>query len=462
MFHCRGHMSLLRCPLTKFTCSTAYRCLCSKSVKPANPQAIPVKGEEVKDELTRPEASKPHIDVIERVRKIMPPETDYRQRWASQLEEVNKGAVKAKDLIHMEIHWFDDEEKTKETFLEKANLFKQSVTKHRMGHTEFVYAALRVMKDYGVHRDPVAYKALIDVFPKGVMIPDNFIQSGLYHFFKQQWAVIEILHQMESYRLPVDNEIERLVVDTFGKDSYVWRKVARNLYWTSKFINADPNPVPENLSKLEPLELAKIALKRMCPDLQTKITAFSTAQVDGSLDKTWILSAQSPLQVELMQDVPEDEPLYLEGPLRVWLQEHQITYFMLIADNKDAAKKAAEKDDPYDVARLPLNFYPLPKKDALLKPKSVHIQDDGYILALGATGTSSRDSLLSWVRILEQLNPAMKNRRVVFKIQAPITQVEPHQDNSSQASQPPPSQPPSSTSPSSGSTSGPDGGGTYH
>ena len=421
-------MSLLRSHY-KFLSFITYRHLCNKAIKPTNAETAPTKPESVKDEsaISKP---KTRFEIIEKVSKIMPPEDDNRERWAEQLAEITGGSVKANDLIHIEVHWFNDEEKTRETFLDKADLFKKSVTKHRMGQTEFVYAALRVMKDYGVHKDITAYKALIDIFPKGIMVPQNIIQSGLYHYLKQQIAVIEILYQMESFRLPLDSEIERMVVDTFGKDSYVWRKVARNLYWTSKFINADPNPVPENLNEFDPLEMAKIALKRMCPDLKTKITAFSSAQVEGSLDKTWILLAQSPLQVELISELPEDEPFYLEGPLRVWLQEHQITYFMLTADNKDGRKKATEKEDPNDVARLPLNFYALPKKDALMKPKSIHIQEDGYILALGATGTSSRDSLLSWVRILEQLNPAMKNRRVVFKIQAPVTQVEAHQDNS--------------------------------
>lgn len=423
-------MSLLRFRRQFLYFSYNYRYLSNKSIKPVNneDEKSPVKSKKEKIEVTI-EPPKSRIEILEKVTKIMPPEDDYQKRHAKVMEET--GAVKAKDLIHIELEWFNDEEKTKEKFLEKAESFKHTVTKNRMGQTEFVYAALRVMKDYGVHRDLQAYTALVDVFPKGVMVPTNFIQAGFWHYYKQQMAVVEIIYQMEGYRVTPDSEMERLIIDIFGKNSFAWRKIARNLYWTSKFINADPNPLPENLMDLEPLELAVIALKRMCPDLQTKVKAFSTAQVDGSLDKTWIASAQSPLQSELIGDIPQDQPLYIEGPLKVWLREHQITYFMLMADNKDAEKKSMEPEDPNDIAHIPLNFYAVPKKDALAKHKSIHIQDDGLILALGATGTSSRDSLLSWVRILEQLNPKLKNRRVVFKIQAPITQVEPHQDNSS-------------------------------
>uniref|UniRef100_A0A905AUS3 ECSIT C-terminal domain-containing protein n=1 Tax=Glossina morsitans morsitans TaxID=37546 RepID=A0A905AUS3_GLOMM len=33
--------------------------------------------------------------------------------------------------------------------------------------------------------------------------------------------------------------------------------------------------------------------------------------------------------------------------------------------------------------------------------RSVHQQDDGTICAICATGTSTKDSLLSWIRLLE-------------------------------------------------------------
>lgn len=43
-----------------------------------------------------------------------------------------------------------------------------------------------------------------------------------------------------------------------------------------------------------------------------------------------------------------------------------------------------------------------PKQTKLAKVPSVHEQEDGIVLAVCATGTSSKDSLLSWIRLLEK------------------------------------------------------------
>lgn len=48
--------------------------------------------------------------------------------------------------------------------------------------------------------------------------------------------------------------------------------------------------------------------------------------------------------------------------------------------------------------RIPFFDKPLPKtSDKIVKKKTVHEQEDGTILAVAATGTSSKNSLLSWV-----------------------------------------------------------------
>lgn len=52
---------------------------------------------------------------------------------------------------------------------------------------------------------------------------------------------------------------------------------------------------------------------------------------------------------------------------------------------------------------------------------TVHEQDDGIILACCATGTSSRDSLVSWVKFLEEANPRLgKDIAILFTLKSPI------------------------------------------
>lgn len=55
----------------------------------------------------------------------------------------------------------------------------------------------------------------------------------------------------------------------------------------------------------------------------------------------------------------------------------------------------------------------------------VHQQEDGTVMAVCATGSSSRDSLLSWVRLLQLANPRLSEIPVLFTLKSPIGDTEP-------------------------------------
>jgi signaling intermediate in Toll pathway protein len=75
--------------------------------------------------------------------------------------------------------------------------------------------------------------------------------------------------------------------------------------------------------------------------------------------------------------------------------------------------------------RLP--FFEDPNENqTLVRQPSVHEQEDGTIFAMCATGTSSRDSLLSWIRSLEKDgNPALAEIPVLFTSKSPLGEVVP-------------------------------------
>lgn len=87
--------------------------------------------------------------------------------------------------------------KDKNTYLEAIKLF-ETREKRRRGHVEFIYAALAKMQDFGVHKDLEAYKALVDVLPKGKLLPANIFQSEFMHYPKQQQCAVDLLEQMED------------------------------------------------------------------------------------------------------------------------------------------------------------------------------------------------------------------------------------------------------------------------
>lgn len=95
--------------------------------------------------------------------------------------------------------------KDKMTYLEAIKLF-ETREKRRRGHVEFIYAALARMQDFGVHKDLEAYKALVDVLPKGKFVATNIFQSEFMHYPKQQQCAVDLLEQMED-----NSKIQRLM-----------------------------------------------------------------------------------------------------------------------------------------------------------------------------------------------------------------------------------------------------------
>lgn len=69
------------------------------------------------------------------------------------------------------------------------------------------------------------------------------------------------------------------------------------------------------------------------------------------------------------------------------------------------------------------NVFDEEKPKVLAVPPSIHEQEDGAVLATCVTGTSSKDSLTSWIRFLELTNPRLVQIPVVFRLRTPEAQV---------------------------------------
>lgn len=70
---------------------------------------------------------------------------------------------------------------------------------HKRGHVDFIYLALRKMRDYGVEKDLAVYNLLLDVFPKEVFRPRNVFQKIFVHYPRQQECGLAVLEQMENH-----------------------------------------------------------------------------------------------------------------------------------------------------------------------------------------------------------------------------------------------------------------------
>ncbi|XP_015108443.1 evolutionarily conserved signaling intermediate in Toll pathway, mitochondrial [Diachasma alloeum] len=303
------------------------------------------------------------------------------------------------------------QKKEKETYLNVIYTYKNSPPR-KTGHVQFVYAAMRYMDEFGVNEDLEVYKAVADTLPKGRFISKNLLQAEFMLYPREQQCAIDLLCKMEDNGVIPDEELERMYINIFGDLAVPLRKLRRMTYWQGKFKNLNPWPWPKPMPT-DPLDLAKMAIQKIgTADVQSRITVFDTASVKESIDKTWIVSASSPDQERLIAEHPKNVAAYVEGPFKLWISKGAVDYFLLRAEPRKTWKQ--EGYDINDISNFEVNFWKK-NREALARRRSIHEQDEQTIFGICATGTSSKDSLLSWIRCLQPRNPALEQIPILFK-----------------------------------------------
>lgn len=284
----------------------------------------------------------------------------------------------------------------------------------RMSYVEFIDEALAKMKQLGLERDKDAYKELLRVFPVGKYGPLDRDDSGLFHA-SQQLAAVRVLHQMNINGIRPDKEFERIIIATFSNRSDAWFKIARMNYWSMKGRNLDPHPLPDELPK-KPHQIAKVAIARMIDDPKAVLTVTNTSRVPTSIDKTWVVFSQSPIQAQILDSIDEKSTLFIEEGGFAYVDKNYISYHYLKYYVDEATRK--KKDDKpapdFNWNTTKVKFYGKPIQEMYEALRDKHYTDGSYILAIAATGTSSQDSLLSWLKVLQQRNPKLSKLNVVF------------------------------------------------
>lgn len=64
-----------------------------------------------------------------------------------------------------------------------------------------------------------------------------------------------------------------------------------------------------------------------------------------SIEDTWIVSAQSPKQQQLLDEHDKEEPVYVEGSFRVWIKNKSVDYFLLKGNPKAPVEQEIENPD---------------------------------------------------------------------------------------------------------------------
>jgi signaling intermediate in Toll pathway protein len=190
--------------------------------------------------------------------------------------------------------------------------------------------------------------------------------------------------------------------------------------------------VLEKFENMNDLELALIALDRMCltVDPETSIFVNHTRDHETNNDQllateqhqhTWIATAQSTKQLELLTEHDPATPVFVVGPHIAWVRSKQVDYYLLKTDPLEKVAQTArqiEEFDEDDVSNMH-NMYSNPFKEEYALSKkpalSAFEMPDGVVYAVCCTGTGSKSSLYCWTKILEKRSPVLRKTPIVFR-----------------------------------------------
>ncbi|KAM6909488.1 evolutionarily conserved signaling intermediate in Toll pathway, mitochondrial [Xenentodon cancila] len=336
--------------------------------------------------------------------------------------------------------------KTKATFNKVIDVFNKRDIRRR-GHVEFIYAALKKMPEFGVERDLSVYNKLLDVFPKEVFVPRNFIQRMFNHYPRQQECGVQLLEQMENYGILPNIETKVLLVQIFGDKSHPVRKYQRLMYWFPKFKHVNPFPVPQQLPE-DPIDLARFSLTRIADDLDAKVTVYqlpSTHITESGEEITLphVVGIQSPNQVQLLAQHNPTRPVFVEGPFPLWLRKTCVHYYILRADPTPLEEKVEEPSDPERCFDYPLKLdLDLDRDLGEEETFDVEDLDEGPVFAMCMTAQGDQATLNNWISGLQQNNPILGEVPTLFRLDPGPRELQKAADaKSGPGHQPPPDDP---------------------
>ncbi|KAK0400290.1 hypothetical protein QR680_003441 [Steinernema hermaphroditum] len=307
------------------------------------------------------------------------------------------------------------EERNRVTFHAAIDLFRHNRTQTR-GHVEFINTALNYLKEYGLHKDLETYKALLNVFPKGKMIPTNSFQKMFLHFPVQQNCCVKVLDLMEWHGVQPDKEVHDIVANAFGEWNFATKKIKRMLYWMPKLKHSNKyldRRLVEN-KNLKAVELATIALKMMARDSGTNIDyAHYTHSIE--FDDKWIVSAQSPLQRAVLAQLEDKSQLYVDAPRSVYVMDQRIEYAVLSTDPLPESFEEFDDDDVEDANRFETWKSPW-ERDPFSTKRNLHQQTDQTILGLAVFEECTQEAAAAWVNYLQKFAPRMSEFDVLFRL----------------------------------------------
>ncbi|GMS91644.1 hypothetical protein PENTCL1PPCAC_13819, partial [Pristionchus entomophagus] len=312
------------------------------------------------------------------------------------------------------------ESRDKKAFLAAIAVFKERRSRQ---HVEFINSALKYVKEYGVHKELDTYKALLNIFPKGKMIPQNTFQRIMLHYPQQQNCCVKVLDEMEWHGVQPDKEIHDIVVNAFGEWNFATKKIKRMLFWMPKLKYSNKYIDRRHIEgkNLTAAELSGHALKMMSRDPATTLDFIklsdgpSSSSSDAHLEDDWIVSAQSVQQRRIIAGLQEGTKITVDGPFRVYIMEHAIQYVKMTSPPLEKSFEEFEKHDM--IGREDFSdWFSEWTKDRSGRGRSVQEQKDETVLAMAVFSNNDNQSADKWIRHLQKSSPALEKMMVHLRI----------------------------------------------
>ncbi|KHJ87182.1 hypothetical protein OESDEN_13047, partial [Oesophagostomum dentatum] len=127
----------------------------------------------------------------------------------------------------------------------------------------------------------------------------------------------------------------------------------------------------------------------------------------------WFVVAQSLTQKNLIRELQDDVEVFVDGPFRVYVMEHQVEYIvMTCAPTNPSGSEFKHEEFEEDFS----NWFTEWKQQRAQRKRSVHEQKDETILAMGALYKNDNETASLWLERLHEENPSLKRLKTRLRL----------------------------------------------
>lgn len=347
------------------------------------------------------ENKKPDLNEILKVEKAVPKAVKLRQRRRPVVDLSKSRGISVKHIQKENEHsrvfrHFLEDNPDKEGFIQAIEAY-QAKNKIRQGHIDFIATGLKFMEAYGLSKEGELYDRLLDCMPRGRVNNKSFLDTLLPPAHPQMFLAIDLLHKMEENGVYPSDAMYEICKEVFGKPSAPLRKISRTRFWMDEYYDLNPYWL-DNKVYMDRVNIIRAAIERILGSNDgTKILEISPPVEDDDSDMInyshFIISSFTDKQRHYLTCCnPENVSIYIEGPLFIWVNRVMEEYFIMKTGQNELTS--------------------IRKKIKVAEDE----EREGVIMGICFATKPYQDTLLRWLKYMQEEHPVLRDVNVVFDI----------------------------------------------